>query len=264
MARRSNDNARESQWISLSDLMAALMMVFLFIAIAMMRNSLIERDEAKAQSNMVKEVIDAYQDNQTSIYRALNKEFGPDLNNWRAEINENDLTITFKSPELLFANNEIELKPQFKSMLSDFFPRYLKLLTTGSSTRDNGAPKYFRDSINEVRIEGHTDSTGKGSEKSAYMYNMYLSQGRTRSVLDYIYELPKVKEDIPWMKKHLAAVGLSSSRLIYKEKVCNKDIVIASMKCTEDREKSRRVTFRIITSSDAEMQKIISKFKHEN
>lgn len=264
MARKSNDNAKESQWISLSDLMAALMMVFLFIAIAMMRNSLIERDEAKAQSEMVKEVTDAYQDNQIAIYKALRKEFGPDLDKWRAEIHEDDLTITFKSPELLFDNNEIGLKPQFKSMLSDFFPRYLNLLTQGSTSIDNGTTKYFRDSINEVRIEGHTDSTGKGSEKEAYMYNMYLSQGRTRSVLDYVYELPKVQEDIPWMKKHLAAVGLSSSRLIFKEKSCNSDVIIPSMKCTEDREKSRRVTFRIITNSDAEMQKIISKFNHEN
>jgi outer membrane protein OmpA-like peptidoglycan-associated protein len=264
MARKSTDNAKESQWISLSDLMAALMMVFLFIAIAMMRNSLIERDEAKAQSEMVKEVIDAYQDNQVAIYEALMKEFGGNLENWEAEIYKKDLTITIQSPKLLFANDEIALKPEFKQMLDDFFPRYLTVLTQGSTTTSDGATKYFRDSISEVRIEGHTNSTGKGSEKENYIYNMNLSQGRTRSVLDYVYELPKVQQDIPWMKKHLAAVGLSSSRLIFKEKSCNSDVVMPSMKCTEDREKSRRVTFRIITNSDAEMQKIISKFNHEN
>lgn len=264
MVKKSNDNAKESQWISLSDLMAALMMVFLFIAIAMMRSSLIERDEAKAQSDMVKQVTESYRNNQVAIYKALNSEFGPDLENWRAEINEDDLTITFKSPELLFANNEIELKPKFKSMLSDFFPRYLNLLTQGSTVGANGATKYFRDSINEVRIEGHTDSTGRGSEKDAYIYNMYLSQGRTRSVLSYVYELPNVQTEIPWMKKHLAAVGFSSSRLVYKEQACNNGQIQLTDQCSEDREKSRRVTFRIITNSDAEMQKIISNFKNEN
>lgn len=264
MVRKSNDNAKESQWISLSDLMAALMMVFLFIAIAMMRSSVIERDEAKAQSDMVKQITESYQNSQFAIYKALNDEFKKDLKKWRAEISENDLTITFKSPELLFANNKIELKPKFKSMLSDFFPRYLRLLTQGSTFSADGAMKYFRDSINEVRIEGHTDSTGNGSEKDAYIYNMYLSQGRTRSVLSFVYELPNVQSEIPWMKKHLAAVGFSSSRLVYKEPACNNEPILTTEKCSEDREKSRRVTFRIITNSDAEMQKIISNFNDEN
>ena len=44
----------ESHWLSVSDLMAGLMMVFLFIAIALMRQAFVERDK-------VQEVAVAYQ-----------------------------------------------------------------------------------------------------------------------------------------------------------------------------------------------------------
>ena len=58
----------ENHWLSVSDLMAGLMVVFLFIAIALMRDALIERDR-------IKEVAVAYQETQVNIYEALIGEF---------------------------------------------------------------------------------------------------------------------------------------------------------------------------------------------
>ena len=52
-------------WLTVSDLMAGLMMVFLFIAIAFMRHVSIERDK-------IKDVAVAYQQNQVAIFDALN------------------------------------------------------------------------------------------------------------------------------------------------------------------------------------------------
>lgn len=56
------------------------------------------------------------------------------------------------------------------------FPRYLDVLLQ------------FRDSIDEVRIEGHTNSAWneRSTSDEAYFKNMKLSQGRTRSVLEYV------------------------------------------------------------------------------
>ena len=68
--RKSHEDSEH--WISVSDLMAGLMMVFLFISIALMRSALIERD-------MIKEVAVAYQDNQVAIYEALVREFEQDI-----------------------------------------------------------------------------------------------------------------------------------------------------------------------------------------
>ena len=55
-------------WLTVSDLMAGLMMVFLFIAIAFMRHVSIERDK-------IKDVAVAYQQNQVAIFDVLNAEF---------------------------------------------------------------------------------------------------------------------------------------------------------------------------------------------
>jgi hypothetical protein len=47
-------------WLTISDLMAGLMMVFLFIAIALMRSAFIERDK-------IKDVAVAYREGQVAI-----------------------------------------------------------------------------------------------------------------------------------------------------------------------------------------------------
>ena len=62
------DFDEENHWISVADLMAGLMMVFLFIAVALMRSAFLERDK-------IKDIAVAYQDNQVAIYNALMDEF---------------------------------------------------------------------------------------------------------------------------------------------------------------------------------------------
>ena len=231
----------DSQWLSVSDLMAGLMMVFLFISIVLMRNALIERDNVKEIANTyqverdkVKEIAAAYQDNKVKIYDALMAEFVTDLDRWDAEINKIDLSFNFKSPEVLFDIGKISVKPTFQKILDDFFPRYLNVI------------KKFKTSIEEVRIEGHTSSRwGNGaSEDDAYFKNMNLSQGRTRAVLSHIYNIKDIQGQRQWIKSNIAAVGYSSS----------KRIMVGNF---EDVKRSRRVTFRLITNSETQILKII-------
>ena len=218
----------ESHWLSVSDLMAGLMIVFLFIAIALMRDALIERDK-------IKSVAVAFQENQVAIYEALLQEFEPDLARWNAEIDEKTLTFTFKSPDVLFRTGKIELSSRYRELLADFFPRYMRVLDE------------FRDSISEVRIEGHTSSIWNSQVGSveAYFRNMRLSQGRTRSVLGYVYQLDSVAEYRNWIKRHVAAVGFSSAKPLMDEQG------------REDRGASRRVNFRVMTNAEIEMKKIL-------
>lgn len=218
----------EVHWLSVSDLMAGLMMVFLFVSIALMRNAFVERDK-------IKEVAVAYQENQVAIYNALMETFKEDLKQWDAEVDKNDLSFVFKSPDVLFDTGEINLKPQFKKILDDFFPRYLNVLLQ------------YKDSIDEVRIEGHTSSVWNHSTNAdvAYFENMGLSQGRTRSVLQYVYALPGIADQREWIKKHMAAVGFSSSRLVLNEQG------------EENRDRSRRVTFRVITNAETQIRQIL-------
>ena len=62
-------------WLSVSDLMAGLMMIFLFIAVTYMRMVVLERDQ-------IKEVIVAWDQTQDAVYEALESEFKDNLDLW--------------------------------------------------------------------------------------------------------------------------------------------------------------------------------------
>jgi outer membrane protein OmpA-like peptidoglycan-associated protein len=222
------DHESSEHWVSVSDLMSGLMMVFLFISIALMRHALIERDK-------IKEVAVAYQNNQVALYEALKTEFQTDLERWNAEIDKDTLSFEFKSPDILFGLGSSVMRLQFQDVLSDFFPRYMSVLNK------------FKGSINEVRIEGHTSSqwnTGVGAEE-AYFRNMELSQARTRSVLLYVQGLKATAEDHAWTRRNVAAVGLSSSR------------PVIDANGMEDPQRSRRVTFRVISNAETQIRRLI-------
>lgn len=196
---KKNAHDAAEHWISVSDLMSGLMMVFLFISVAFMRHVMIERDK-------IKQVAVAYQENQVELYNKLQREFSRDLARWNAEIDRDTLSFQFKSPDILFANGSSEINPIFRLVLSDFFPRYMKVLGE------------FKASINEVRIEGHTSSHWRfdATPEESYLRNMELSQARTRSVLFFVQGLPQIQADRDWVKRNIAAVGLSSSKLILR------------------------------------------------
>ena len=83
----------------------------------------------------------------------------------------------------------------------------------------------------------------------AYFRNMELSQNRTRSVLRYILSLPAMDADKGWIKEKHTANGLSSSR------------PIVGNNGQEDKERSRRVEFRIRTNAENSIVKIIEQGK---
>ncbi len=226
--------AQETHWIPLSDLMTGLMVIFLLIAVMYML-------KVEADADRIRNVAIVYSEIRNSLYDDLSHEFQIDLPRWKAQLIRSDLTIRFTEPEVLFASGSAELKPEFKAILDDFFPRYLRILTS---------PKY-RSSITEVRIEGHTSSdwTGSSSPEDAYFHNMELSQARTRSTLNYVLMLPSVVEHRPWLTRFLTANGLSSSR------------PILDADRHEDALRSRRVEFRVRTDAETRISNILEASK---
>lgn len=220
---------QEGHWVAVTDLMAGLMMVFLLISIVFMIN-------VELQRKKITDVAILYDHLRTQLYLDLKTEFEPDLPKWGAEIKE-DLTFRFNKSELLFAKGKSNLNPEFQTIMADFFPRYLKIIT---------ADKY-RDDILEVRIEGHTSSgwLGASSDDAAYIYNMALSQARTRSTLAYLLDLADVKKDKSWLKKYLTANGLSSAKVVMDENG------------QEDGDRSRRVEFKVRTDAEGKIATIL-------
>lgn len=224
----------ESEWVSISDLMSVLMMIFLFIAISYMQT--VEQDK-----EFVEKVAVAYRDTRNDLYTELAAEFKDDLPKWKAVIEAETLTIRFEEPDVLFGVGSSYLSGKFEHILDDFFPRYVKIIS---------AAKY-QDSIEEIRIEGHTSSEWNGEARGmeAYFNNMALSQNRTRSVLKYCLNLVHEPKTLVWSREHITANGLSSSRLI------RNNVGI------EDKRKSRRVEFRTKTNAEKKVFEIYERLK---
>ncbi|MCY4157824.1 MAG: OmpA family protein [Gammaproteobacteria bacterium] len=183
----SRGHGEGEHWLTVSDLMAGLMMVFLFIAVSLMRSA--------------SEVAVDYIDSRMEIYNALEKAFRDDLERWNADIVEEHLSFEFKGPDVLFEAGSEVLRPRFEEILGDFFPRYVQTLDP------------LKGSIEEIRVEGHTSSEwGDAQPKEAYFKNMQLSQDRAHSVLRHVFELLQVDEERNWVEEHMVAVGYSSSR----------------------------------------------------
>lgn len=206
--------------LSTSDLMAGL----LFIFILLLMGALLQVQEKAEQDE---EIARRYDQIKTQLYIDLQEEFKEDLTVWRATI-DSTLCIRFQEPAMLFDNNKAELKPLFKDILNDFYPRYIGVLNR---------PEY-KSNIVEIRIEGHTDSNG------GYFHNMELSQNRTRAVLEYCFGLMTVEQGI-WAKQIITANGLSSSHPVL-------------VHGKEDKELSRRVEFRVRTNAEKQLEDIAS------
>jgi outer membrane protein OmpA-like peptidoglycan-associated protein len=229
--------------------MTGLMMVFMLIAIVFMIQVQAEakqtkelKERAEEQAARMRQIAVIYNDLREKLYNDLQAEFRNDLPKWGAEL-DHDLSIRFKEPDVLFANSKSELSSQFKDILADFFPRYLRILSS---------PRY-RESIEEVRIEGHTSSSWvfATSPDDAYMHNMELSQERTRSVLQYVLFMPRSSDLQGWLIAHLTANGLSSSKLRFK------------LDGTENPETSRRVEFRVRTNADTRLSEVLKAAAHQ-
>jgi outer membrane protein OmpA-like peptidoglycan-associated protein len=223
-------SAEETHWIPLSDLMTGLMVMFLLIAVTYMIR-------VEADADRVKQVAITYSEIKDALYEDLNREFKGDLQKWNAQLIKSDLSIRFTEPDVLFAEGSSDLKQEFRAILSDFFPRYVRILTS---------PKY-RASISEVRIEGHTSSdwTSVTTPEDAYLRNMELSQARTRSALVFAMSLPEVGNERGWLRQYLTANGLSSSHPVFDERG------------VEDPARSRRVEFRVRTDAETRIAKIL-------
>jgi len=164
--------------------------------------------------------------NFVGLYDALMEEFKNDLEPWNAELTKDDLLLKFNNPIALFEVNKSELKSGFTDILSDFFPRYLKIV------------EQYKNEIQEIRIEGHTSSeyTRAKSAEERYSLNKKLSTKRANEVREYTVNEASKNSDISkeWIENTFKPYGMSYDNLIM-----NPD-------GTENAEASRRVDFKII------------------
>ena len=230
--------AKTNVWMSVSDLMTGLMVIFLFVSIAYMHRA--------QQLNKEKELmLSDYVDTKQQLRDKLEMEFRQEIGQGTMAIG-NDLTMRFTKAESLFGRGDWHITPQFASMLSAVIPSYLQILLADS----------LRNSIKEIRIEGHTDTIPfPALDADPYMANLKLSQNRARSVIEYIRNMPEYtrlsEEDRKQVDFWLTANGYSYSRALNHDGEFAKDV--NEIDCA----KSRRVEIRLITDDYRVLENLI-------
>ncbi len=203
--RKSVDNVKEPEeltfWQSYSDMMAALLLVFVLIiafAISLTKSTYEEKqaelearnakineyeemlqqkeaeieeqktriEEQKVAFRQQQEKLDSIVGIRATLITKLKDEFKDSKMN--ILVDPETGAISFDS-NILFDVDRSVLKPAGKEFLNEFFPMYFETLLSDE----------VKDYVSEVIIEGHTDNTG------TYLHNLDLSQRRASAVVEY-------------------------------------------------------------------------------
>jgi outer membrane protein OmpA-like peptidoglycan-associated protein len=231
-------NKKDNFWIPYADLMTVLMVVFLFISIAYMGLVQFQKKEQD-------KIFEEYKNSKESLYNDLNNEFRDDFQKWNLEL-DRDLTIKFTNPEVLFESGKSDITPKFQSILVEFFPKYLSIILQ----------EKYKDKVAEIRIEGHTDNVAIYKTEDSYIDNIELSQNRSRNVLSFLRNL-KFYKSLDYKKEKMLKFWITANGLSYGRTLDNNKNLTYTSNKPIDKENSRRVEFKIVTSSEKLVDKVL-------
>lgn len=225
-----------AQWISMSDMMSGLMLIFLLIAVSFMYQvQLKQKDRDK--------ILIEYNNSNLQLYKELKSSFENKQKKWWMKINP-DLKIKFNKKDINFETDSYTIPENFKNILKDFIPKYLKIINN----------KKYKNKIKEIKIVGHT---GKCKDFE-YEECLVLSQRRANSVLIYLQNTLAFKNLSKQDKEKLNF--WFTANWMWDWRLLDKDWnYVYFTKKEVNNEKSRRVEFKIITNSDSVIENIINK-----
>lgn len=227
--------AKYNEWLHVSDLMTGLMIIFLFIAISYI---------SKVKQNQT--VLTDYVETKNNLHQKLVKEFEGDTLRWQMSIGK-DLSMKFKNPTVFFDSGQAALTNDFKEVLDEFLPRYFDILLRDS----------LRNDILEIRIEGHTDDVpAPVYDPDPYVANVILSQRRAVNVMRYFRNMEHFK-NFSDEEKRLLEFWFTANGLSYGKAIdVNGNYANVSGEQI-NRDVSRRVEFRIVTSGDSVLENFV-------
>ena len=139
---------------------------------------------------------------QEALVDNLRNELGDSVARMGGQIKDDGAVVL--PDELLFPVGSAELLVPLERFLEGFCRPWLVTL------RNSGLD------IDEIRIEGHASSEWRGAAdtRDAFVRNLDLSQRRALAVLERCLGQAGDTADGDWARRHLTAVGYSSSRLV--------------------------------------------------
>ena len=205
--KKSKQEEETSYWVSFSDLMASVLIIFILLFVY----NLIAYEESM---NETEKMIQELTSTRMKIITMLQEEFDKE---------DIDIIIDPKTgaiqlnESILFDTGKSQLKDAGKEFAEKFIPIYVKILLGNDEIKSQ---------ISQIIIEGHTDDVG------GYLYNLKLSQERSLSVAQFLLnpEFDYMYKDE--MEKYLTINGRS-----YSEPILNNDESI-------NKDASRRVEIK--------------------
>ena len=201
-------------WITMTDLMTGLVLVFVVMFFYVYMTSHLE----KVKENLAKE----------NATKALQETL--DSQNINAIIEPTSGVVKISDLEL-FEIGSYTLSEKGKKYLEKFAPAYLNSLFSNN---------YLNKNIDKIIIQGHTDShtfIGSYNDDEQYMKNMELSLNRAFEVANYMTNTLYNKENGNKLRKMIIVEGASFS-----------DPILTNGK--EDYAKSRRVELKILMKNN--------------
>lgn len=211
-------------WQSYSDMMAALLLMFILIMSLALSQVNSQATELQTQKEQLRKLLGV----KPEIVADLKKE----LSEFDVNIDEKTGDILFKS-DILFDYNQTILKEAGSSFLGQFMPKYLGVILS---------EKYLP-YIAEIIIEGHTDNIG------GYAFNLKLSQDRALTVAEYCIgdNNPFVTgEQLDQLRKIITVNGRAYTNPIYTD----------DTKMVIDQDKSRRVEVKFRLKDDETIEEL--------
>jgi len=222
--KRKNSDTQENNifWVTMTDLMTALVLVFMVLFFYTYITSFYDKIERTTAQHKAAEALE----------ETLQKK---DL---KAVVDASAGVVKISDLEL-FDLNSYELSPKGKEYLANFAPAYLDSIFSN---------EYLSNHIDKIIILGHTDSqTYKGtySQDEQYMKNMELSLKRAYTVANYITNTPYNKINGNKLRKMIIVEGASFSN------------PILNSQGKEDFAKSRRVELKVVMKEKNKYRDII-------
>lgn len=182
------DASGEKYWLSYSDLMAAMLLVFTLLLLSALQYF-------QSSLGSVRKLAEIRRDLARELALGLAVAGGG-----AGEVSVDRLTGAVRMPDhVLFGENEEALSDAGRNVLQRFAAVYLPFLLD--------SPRY-RAQLRFIVIEGHTNDNG------TYLYNLDLSQRRALSVMSYLLQTGVGQRYGGDLQRYLTARGRSFSDLL--------------------------------------------------
>lgn len=237
----------QDYWVSYSDLMAGLLLMFILLLVGVLivskqvheaaeRELKVREDrmnEAELELAMLKSDLQQKLGISAEIIQLLRAEFAEKGDYIRVDDATGAIGL---GSDVLFAEGSSALTRQGRTTLNEIMPGYFRVLL--------GNPR-IRQHVDQIIFEGHTNTNYRAGldTDAGYLLNLKLSQERAYEAMEFVIANGIGGEFE--VKPRLAAIGYSSSRLR-----------LHSDGKTEDKEASRRLEIRFRLKDEESLEQI--------